>query len=129
MMCLESIRENNREAAVEAAEMDRYPMVLDEYDLTDMRAGKMDGCLIPYIGDYEPPGWNRISLPGMVDDHGPGYDPSFFVDSSGFGQPGEPALTVREFAERCEPGFGYADRNTLSQPRGQKRRWAHTSRE
>jgi hypothetical protein len=33
---------------------------------------------------------------------------TWFVDSSGFGAPGEPALTVEEFIDRLRPGSAYA---------------------
>jgi hypothetical protein len=32
----------------------------------------------------------------------------YFVDSSGFGSPGEPALTFDQFATKCTEGMGYA---------------------
>jgi len=33
---------------------------------------------------------------------------TLFVDSSGFGGPGEPALTIEEFHSKIKAGFGYA---------------------
>ena len=38
----------------------------------------------PFLGDYVPPGWTKT-------------DEEWFVDSSGFGQESEPALTVVAF--------------------------------
>lgn len=33
---------------------------------------------------------------------------AFFVDKSGWGRPGEPALTIGEFVDMIRPGYGYA---------------------
>lgn len=49
---------------------------------------------IPFLGDYVPNGW------AIVD--------SYFVDSSGFGSPGESALTQEAFFARMKVGRGYA---------------------
>ena len=32
----------------------------------------------------------------------------YFVDSSGFGAPGEPALTIEDFIGKLRAGYGYA---------------------
>ena len=50
--------------------------------------------LFPNIGDAVPKGWELVE--------------TYFVDSSGFGQIGEPALTVGQFIEKLEVGFAYA---------------------
>jgi hypothetical protein len=49
---------------------------------------------IPSIGYYEPPGWEQVLV--------------HFVDSSGFGQESEPALTIDQLLVRMIPGYGYA---------------------
>jgi len=48
----------------------------------------------PNFGYYRPEGWNEVQ--------------TFFVDSSGFGREGEPALTVGQFLSKVKEGFGYA---------------------
>ena len=49
---------------------------------------------IPTIGDYVPRGWKLVD--------------TLFVDSSGFGERGEPALTMDAFYDLVRAGFGYA---------------------
>ena len=48
---------------------------------------------IPFVGDEPIKGWREVD--------------SLFVDSSGFGQRGEAALTVGQFIEQIKIGFGY----------------------
>lgn len=48
----------------------------------------------PNIGDYVPKGFKEID--------------TAFVDSSGFGESGEPALTVDQLKKWLEPGYWYA---------------------
>lgn len=48
----------------------------------------------PHIGNHVPRGWKIVD--------------KLFVDSSGFGTEGEPALTVNQFLEKLEVGKGYA---------------------
>lgn len=78
MMSIDLIREINREQATQAANEGLEPYVYATED-------EVDSLPFPFahIGDYAPEGWD------LVDTH--------FVDSSGFGQPGEPALTVEQF--------------------------------
>lgn len=49
---------------------------------------------IPNIGDRRSKTWELID--------------EFFVDSSGFGQLSEPALTIKEFYAKVKAGLGYA---------------------
>jgi hypothetical protein len=49
---------------------------------------------IPSLGDYRPRGWKLVK--------------TLFVDSSGFGAPDEPALTIDQFYSKVKAGFGYA---------------------
>lgn len=49
---------------------------------------------IPSLGDYRPKGWTLID--------------ALFVDSSGFGDSSEPALTIDQFYNKVKAGFGYA---------------------
>lgn len=49
---------------------------------------------IPFIGDQRHKQWELID--------------ELFVDSSGFGQSGEPALTIDAFRAKIKAGLGYA---------------------
>lgn len=94
MMSLESIAQLNREAAVRAAIAETHPLAIEEEDL-DCVEDLLHG--LPYIGDHEPEGYER--------------EEDYFVDASGWGRPGEPALTYDEFCQVVRekgPGFAYA---------------------
>lgn len=125
MMDLASLEYENRKAARRSAQMRRVPVILEQADLDALIAGedRMPAGSIPYIGNRAPLGWKRVKLaqwfPGpsfeysgrSLIPHGVyleafGYG-AFFVDTSGFGAPGEPALTIEEFAALARPGFGY----------------------
>ncbi len=98
MMSIEAIRSESERAARKAARAHREPyVVFDEADLERLgTAGKK----LPFIGTYVPKGWKRVD--------------ELFVDSSGFGSPGEPALTQDAFKARVraqlaeETTYGYA---------------------
>jgi hypothetical protein len=49
---------------------------------------------IPNLGYYTPEGWDRVE--------------TFFVDKTGWGQAGEPALTQAAFMAKVKEGRGYA---------------------
>ena len=123
MMSLSYIRELNLERATEACANCEEPVELTEHDMIALRE---HGALrsrrqIPHLGDYEPLGFERVNLfehPAFADakgitsgdgsseiddEHG-----TFFVDSSGWGDPGEPALTLEQFSREAVPGFFYA---------------------
>jgi hypothetical protein len=51
---------------------------------------KLDLQRLPFLGSYKPKGWRRVQ--GMT----------WFVDMSGFGEPGEPALTFDAFVAEIE---------------------------
>lgn len=86
MFDLETIKQMNRERAKEARTEGRKPLVYDGVP-EDLRS-------IPNFGDYRPKGWKLVE--------------TYFVDSSGFGQPGEMALTFNQFSRRATVGKGYA---------------------
>ena len=90
MYSAETIRSMQREAAAEAAEQGKRPVIIDQHDLDDDRIPQ-----IPFIGDYVPEGWAKL-------------DKDYFVDSSGFTSPGEPAMSMRAFLAALTPGHGYA---------------------
>ena len=70
------IRQLSAEAAASAAEENRVPLVLEDAD---------DITRSPNFGDYRPEGWE--------------LEEEYFVDSSGFGAPDEPALTLEQLEE------------------------------
>ena len=125
MMDLATLNHVNRQAARRSAAAKAQPLILEQTDLDALRSGadRMPSGGIPYIGDRCPKGWRHVNLaawfPGPRSDYdgqskehrgvyleGLGYG-VFFVDKSGFGQPGEPALTLKEFGALARPGFGY----------------------
>ena len=80
MMSVATIDSLNRERAEQAAQDGLTPYVF-------FTTSEVDDLPFPfpYIGDHRPEGWD------LVVEH--------FVDSSGFGTPGEPALTVDQFQQ------------------------------
>ena len=122
MMSLNTIREMNLERAAEAREEMQEPVELTEHDLMALRdTGGLNGKQFPHLGNYEPIGFERVNIlehPDFADKPTNGFggtgddlDDShgcFFVDSSGFGSPGEPALTLEQFSRSAVPGYFYA---------------------
>jgi hypothetical protein len=84
MFSLETIKSMNREQARKAK--GKSPLVYDGVP-EDLRS-------IPNFGDYRPKGWKLTE--------------TYFVDSSGWGQSGEGALTFDEFTRKAQVGKGYA---------------------
>lgn len=83
-------------AARKAAREKRVPLVLEAEDIAILKAkGAESGLRFPFLGTYIPRGWKRTER-------------EFFVDSSGFGGPGEPALTLEKFLDQVKPSHGYA---------------------
>lgn len=89
MYDLATLRAMNRAAASRAAREHKRPYIVEKEDL-----GSMPPFPFPNLGDYRPKGWK------LIEEH--------FVDNSGFGSPGEPALTVNEFISKLVVGHGYA---------------------
>lgn len=92
MLSLSQIRAMARRAAARAAQEGRYPFLVEAEDIADYREGA--GFPFPFLGTHVPHGWKKVR--------------AYFVDSSGFGAPGEPALTASQFIERLVVGRGYA---------------------
>lgn len=111
MMDTATIRAMSRKAARESAARKVQPMVLEQEDIDDAKSGVkslVNG--IPFIGERCPRGWRYVKLD---DGHGVcmGYcsgNGAYFVDASGWGSAGDPALTFDEFVEKIKPGLGYA---------------------
>lgn len=87
MMDIGYIRQINRKKARESRRLGIEPR---QY------AGEGDTPIggIPHIGDRRPRGYQLVN--------------TYFVDSSGVGSPGEPALTIKEFIAKLVPGRYYA---------------------
>lgn len=99
MMSPAVIRQEADKAARYARHNGYRPTLVTEENkaalLTDLAAGRHPRLLLHYIGDYVPKGYTPT-------------DTLLFVDTSGFGDRSEPALTVDQFAAALRPGFAYA---------------------
>ncbi len=115
MMDIRTIRDESRRAA----RAHKEPFIIEREDLEDARSGNPNAVKIPFIGTYRPKGWKGVNLETWFPTEAEraaarvyyGDNPpfgAFFVDSSGFGTAGEPALTLKEFLGFIRPGFGYA---------------------
>ena len=97
MMSLEAINALNEETAALAAAEGLVPFVPFSSDDVD----SWPAFPFPNLGSLEPEGWIKTEI-------------SWFVDSSGFGREGEPALTVEQFKDElreyisAHPGRGFA---------------------
>ena len=86
MMSLAGIKQASGEAAEAASAAGMSPYVPWDADEID----EWPPFPFPELGDLEPEGWQELTELQM------------FVDSSGFGQEGEGALTIRAFIEKCK---------------------------
>ena len=89
MLSLKQIRLESQRAARNAARNHREPYIYEAED-----QDTFPPFPFPDIGSYRPKGWKLID--------------EFFVDSSGFGNEGERAMTVEKFLKVLKPGRGYA---------------------
>lgn len=53
---------------------------------------------MPFLGVYLPKGWESVAV--------------YFVDGSGWGSEGEPALTAQQFLGKVKKGYGYSLRSS-----------------
>jgi len=103
-MSPEAIRDLSQEAARKAAAEHLVPYIVWPDDLRNWKAGLGFPLPFPFIGDHEPEGYEPIG-------------DALFVDTSGLGDPGEPALTSSQLIDRIQVGKGYA-LTTLGQFQG-----------
>ena len=90
------IAELSRQATRKASREHCYPTIVEQEDLdAALAAGHNPRLDIPFIGDWVPRGY--VPTENL-----------YFVDSSGFGTRGEPALTQEEFLNKLRPGYAYA---------------------
>lgn len=98
MLSLAQIHAEAVRAGARAAQKDRKPFIVWPEDLQLWQAQVANGGApkfpFPFIGDYVPAGWTKGQ--------------QFFVDSSGMGTEGEPALTIGQFVALVREGKGYA---------------------
>jgi hypothetical protein len=93
MMSAAAIRNISRQAAARAARNHQTPFIMEQEDLDE--TGRVLRH-IPFLGNYLPKGFEKVD--------------EYFVDSSGFGKEGEPALTFRQFCAKVRQngsGYGY----------------------
>ena len=97
-MDLQSIEAESRRAAAQACRDHRVPFIVWPADLDAWKTRLAEGFNpqfpFPFLGSYVPKGWKLTT--------------NYFVDSSGFGEAGEPALTIRQFLGKIKTGRGYA---------------------
>lgn len=116
MMSLSMIESITRSAARKAAKEKKLPVMFSQRMIDAMRGGDYSRFgIVPFLGTHLPKGWKRVSLQPeadagergvyMGDNKGFG---AYFVDASGFGGENEPALSVRQFANKLSPDFAYA---------------------
>jgi hypothetical protein len=86
MMDLQELRRVNKSATRRASRAHAVPTIWTG-DETKFRMN--------YVGDRTPRGWKRTDRDDL------------FCDSSGFGGPGEPALTQDQLFKALKIGFGY----------------------
>ena len=97
MWSLDTISRLSREAAREARKAGKEPLVMWEPEDVDALG---NGQSIPMLGDLNPKEWRRLKT-------------TFFVDISGFGGEGDPALTMKQFLAQLKayvakhPGHGF----------------------
>lgn len=98
MMSIESIHAMSQRAAKQAARDKKLPFAVEAQDLSrwlaTVGAGHLPRLPFPNIGDWRPRGFTFME--------------SVMVDSSGFGEEGERALTVGQFIKSIKVGLAYA---------------------
>lgn len=112
MMSPEVIRSISAEAARKAAKARKLPLMVEADDLLvdDNRLVRhVSKC--PFLGDYLPAGYERVNARDLeqLPPKARHYN-TLFVDMTGWGSTGEPAITLQEFAQVVRtlgPGYGY----------------------
>ena len=98
MMSGSQIASMSAEAAKKASKEHKVPYVVWPEDISlwkkTISEGELPQFPFPFIGTHKPEGFEQTN--------------EYFVDSSGFGTEGEPALTIREFATKVREGYAYA---------------------
>jgi hypothetical protein len=117
MMSIEAIVSLKRKAERQSRQQGLVPLLVDERMLGTLHVHLRK---MPFLGERCPRGWKRIEAHTLDDgkaNHalvpywGDAARDYVQVDNSGFGAPGEPALTFGEFCDWVHdrgPGYGYA---------------------
>jgi len=87
MMDLGTLQYVNRQATQRAARAGHVPVLIEPEDVEAYFMGAHDVIQIPFVGYRTPRGYAKVGEP-------------LFVDHSGFGREGEPALTLPAFLQR-----------------------------
>ena len=95
MMSPETIDKITRDAARTACDAQQKPYLIWPQDLEAWKRGEGFPIPFPMIGDHVPEGWEADGE-------------ALFVDTSGLGGSGEPALSMSELFDKLEVGRGYA---------------------
>ena len=96
MKGLEQIRAENKEASNRVKEEGIKPHEITKRALKRLKQGMISELQeIPFVGDAN---FDKTYL--KLD--------NYFVDSSGFGREGEPALTIDQFIKKIKVGNAYA---------------------
>ena len=90
MLSVMDIRDLQEQACAKACQRNLIPYVVWPQDVGNIASLKR----IPNFGTYRPSGWEYLQ--------------SHFVDSSGFGEEDEPAMTAQAFANSLVVGRAYA---------------------
>jgi len=99
-MSLQAIQQLNEEIAAKAAAERAEPFRVQPEDCErwaeSISRGIAPRIPFPNLGSYEPEGWELLE--------------ELFVDKTGFNlhDAGGPAMSIAEFIDALEPGFGYA---------------------
>ena len=95
MMALEEIVAVNNNRAEHAEKFREIPYTIWPGDVDDWRNGERLPLPFPHIGHHEPEGFTADG-------------DAWMVDSSGFGSPGELALTQDQLFDKLKTGKAYA---------------------
>ena len=87
MMGLAEIKAANRRNSRAARREEPFVITAEQRAILATGDLQGSGIYIPNLGDYVPRGWKQT------------VDKPYFVDTSGWGDPGEPALTHEQFAK------------------------------
>jgi hypothetical protein len=106
MFSLDTIISIQNNATKKAARAKKFPYAPTASELSSKSDLQKALHTIPFVGEYVHPRWVRAT-----DEEGDYIE--WFVDSSGWGLPGEPALTLEQFTEKVQafcnehPGAGF----------------------
>ena len=95
MMAPETIHAVNNDKSDYARKFHEIPYTIWPGDIENWKAGKNLPVPFPHLGDYIPNGYEADGEP-------------WFIDTSGFGGPGEMAITIDQTFDKMQTGKAYA---------------------